>query len=77
VVLYEITPKEISFDAINKVMNKKELSNLIDYCYRSCGDKTTVLLADRLKDLGLNYATISGSSIAIHNMVIPPIKRTL
>jgi len=45
--------------------DKKELSNLIDYCYRSCGDKTTVLLADRLKDLGFKYATISGSSIAI------------
>ena len=77
VVLYEITPKEISFDAINKVMNKKELSNLIDYCYRSCGDKTTVLLADRLKDLGFKYATISGSSIAIHNMVIPPNKKDI
>ena len=60
VVLYEIIPKEISFDAINKVMNKKELSNLIDYCYRSCGDKTTVLLADRLKDLGFKYATSLG-----------------
>jgi DNA-directed RNA polymerase subunit beta' len=77
VVLYEITPKEISFDVINKVMNKKELSNLIDYCYRSCGDKTTVLLADRLKDLGFKYATISGSSIAIHNMVIPPNKKDI
>jgi DNA-directed RNA polymerase subunit beta' len=52
VVLYESLPEEISFDTVNKVMNKKELANLIDHCYRSCGDKTTVLLADRLKDLG-------------------------
>jgi DNA-directed RNA polymerase subunit beta' len=77
VVLYEIIPEELSFDAINKVMNKKELSNLIDHCYRSCGDKTTVLLADRLKDLGFKYATISGASFAIHNMVIPPNKKDI
>ncbi len=77
VVLYEIIPEEISFDAINRVMSKKELSNLIDRCYRSCGDKTTVLLADRLKDLGFKYATISGASIAIDNMVIPETKKEI
>jgi DNA-directed RNA polymerase subunit beta' len=77
VVLYEIIPEEISFDAINRVMNKKELSNLIDRCYRSCGDKTTVLLADRLKDLGFKYATVSGASIAIDNMVIPDTKKEI
>ena len=77
VILYEIIPKQIPFDLINKVMNKKELSNLIDHCYRSCGDKTTVLLADRLKDLGFKYATMSGASIAIHNMVVPSNKKDI
>ena len=48
---------------INKVMKKKELANLIDYCYRSCGDKKTVLLSDRLKDIGFKYATQAGISI--------------
>jgi DNA-directed RNA polymerase subunit beta' len=75
VLLYEIIPPEIPFDIINKVMNKKELAGLIDYCYRSCGDKTTVLLADRLKDLGFKYATRSGLSISINDMVIPDTKR--
>ncbi len=74
-LLFEIIPKEIPFDAINTVMNKKELANLIDFCYRSCGDKTTVLLADRLKDLGFKYATASGLSIAIKDMVVPPNKK--
>ncbi|MBU2028130.1 MAG: DNA-directed RNA polymerase subunit beta' [Proteobacteria bacterium] len=77
IVLYEIIPDVISFDAINKVMNKKELANLINHCYRSCGDKTTVLLADRLKDIGFKYATQSGVSIAIHNMVIPENKKEI
>lgn len=75
IVLSEIVPREIAFDAINKLMNKKELANLIDHCYRLCGDKTTVLLADRLKDLGFKYATISGLSFAVGNMIIPENKK--
>jgi len=77
VLLYEIIPPEIPFEIINKVMNKKELAGLIDYCYRSCGDKTTVLLADRLKDLGFRYATKSGLSISISDMVIPGTKKEI
>ena len=77
IILYEIIPEEISFDTINKLMNKKELANLIDYCYRLCGDKTTVLLADRLKDLGFKYATISGLSFAVGNMIIPENKKSI
>ncbi len=77
VVLFEVIPEPITFDAINKVMNKKELANLINYCYRSCGDKTTVLLADRLKDVGFRFATKAGVSIAIHNMVIPENKKEI
>ncbi len=77
IILFEIIPEEIDFDAINKLMNKKELANLIDHCYRLCGDKTTVLLADRLKDLGFKYATISGLSFAVGNMIIPENKKTI
>jgi DNA-directed RNA polymerase subunit beta' len=77
IILSEIVPEEIDFDTINKLMNKKELANLIDYCYRLCGDKTTVLLADRLKDLGFKYATISGLSFAIGNMIIPENKKQI
>ncbi|MFB3926259.1 MAG: DNA-directed RNA polymerase subunit beta' [Syntrophales bacterium] len=77
VLLYEIIPEAIPFDVINKVMNKKELANLIDYCYRTCGDKTTVLLADRLKDLGFKFATSAGISISIKDMVIPSNKKEI
>jgi DNA-directed RNA polymerase subunit beta' len=77
IVLYEIIPEEISFDVINKLMNKKELANLIDHCYRLCGDKTTVILADRLKDLGFKYATYSGLSFAVDNMIIPENKKNI
>lgn len=77
VILYEIIPEAISFDVINKVMNKKELANLIDYCYRLCGEKTTVILADRLKDMGFKYATHSGMSFAVRNLNIPKNKKDI
>ena len=52
-------------------MNKKALAQLIDQCYRKAGTKATVLLADRLKDLGYQFATRSGISMSIKDMVIP------
>ncbi len=77
VVLSEIIPDEISFETINKVMNKKELANLVDLSYRLAGSKKTVILADRLKDLGFEYATKAGMSIAIKNMKTPAKKEQL
>ena len=55
-------------------MKKKELGNLIDLCYRMAGNKETVILADRLKDIGFEFATRAGISISINDMTIPPQK---
>jgi len=77
IILKEIMPEEIGFDVINRVMGKKELADLISYCYRLCKDKKTILLADRLKDLGYKYATQSGLSICIGDMIIPSRKSEL
>ena len=38
ILFKEIVPSKIPFEVINKVMNKKELANLIDYCYRFCAE---------------------------------------
>jgi len=77
VLLHEIVPEEIPFTVINKVMKKKELANLIDEAYRRCGDKKTVILADRLKDLGYFYATKAGISICVDDMVVPESKKDI
>ena len=71
VILYEILPEALPFALINKVMAKKELRSLINESYRRAGIKSTVILGDRLKDMGYKYATISGMSISIKDMVIP------
>ncbi len=77
ILLREIVPEEIPFPVINRVMKKKELANLIDEAYRRCGDKKTVILADRLKDLGYFYATKAGLSISVNDMTIPPAKKDI
>ena len=71
ILLAEIAPPEIPFADINRVMKKKELGALIDAAFSKAGNKATVIFADRLKDLGFEYATRAGISIGIKDMVIP------
>ena len=77
VILREIVPEEIPFSVINRVMKKKELANLIDEAYRRCGEKKTVILADRLKDLGYYYATKAGISICVDDIRMPESKQEI
>lgn len=71
IILKEILPDAVPFSTINRVMTKKELSNLVDVCYRLAGNKETVILADKLKEIGFRYSTLAGISICIDDMVIP------
>ncbi len=77
ILLYEIFPKNFPFSLMNKVMDKKELRILINECYRREGIKATVILSDRLKDLGYKFATLSGISISIKDMTIPSRKNEI
>jgi len=71
ILLSELLPRQVPFAMVNKVLSKKELARLIDYTYRHAGTKETVILADRLKDLGYEFATTSAISISISDMQIP------
>jgi DNA-directed RNA polymerase subunit beta' len=71
VLLYEIVPKNLPFKLVNRVMGKKQLGDLIDSCYRAFGQKETVLLADRLRNLGYANATKAGVSICVDDLLIP------
>jgi len=63
--------RSVPFELINKSMDKKSLSRLVNYCYRTLGGKATVILSDRLKDIGYRYATKAGVSVCVDDMVIP------
>ena len=73
-LLSQILPEGLSFDLINKSMNKKAISALINQCYRQLGQKETVILADQLMYTGYRYATYSGASIGIVDMIVPESK---
>ena len=64
----------VPFDMINKVMDKGASRALIDFAYRNIGPKATVILADKLKNVGYSYSTEGGLSIAIGDMIIPDTK---
>jgi DNA-directed RNA polymerase subunit beta' len=70
-LLSEILPKGLSFDAINQDMTKKIISGTINACYRTVGLKETVVFADQLMYTGFQYATRSGVSIGVDDMVVP------
>jgi DNA-directed RNA polymerase subunit beta' len=74
VILYEIMPPAIAFEEVNKLMKKSALKEIVGFAFRRCGTKETVLLADKIKDLGYRHATRAGISICIANMIIPDSK---
>ncbi len=76
-LLAHFAPKVLPFKNFNKVMKKKEISQLIDECFRVAGNKATVILADRLKDIGYQFAMLAGISIGIQHMAIPDSKGKL
>jgi len=70
-LIWRITPKEVGFENINNVLNKKLVSKLVDLSYRKAGLKKTVIFADQLMYLGFDFSTRSGSSIGVNDFVIP------
>ena len=75
----QLLPKNqnLPFDVVNKLMTKKEISNMIDAVYRHCGQKETVIFCDRIMQLGFTQAFKAGISFGKDDMVIPDTKYAL
>ena len=58
----------------NRLLTKKEITDVIDVVYRHCGQKETVIFADRMMALGFGYACKAGISFGKDDMVIPDAK---
>jgi DNA-directed RNA polymerase subunit beta' len=76
-ILSDIVPVEVPFEVVNKVMNKKGMADLIDRTFRMAGAKATVILADKLMELGFKYSTQAGISICVDDLHIPKQKVNL
>ena len=69
--------KNIDFSILNKILTKKEVSNIIDTVYRFCGQKETVIFADKIMQIGFKYAAIAGISFGKDDLIIPDQKNNL
>src|SRR6187549_2801441 len=65
---------KISFDIVNRLMTKRDISSMIDTVYRHCGQKETVIFCDRIMALGFYHAFKAGISFGKDDMVVPESK---
>ena len=77
--LSTLLPKHssVTFNTINKLMTKKEVTNVIDYVYRHCGQKDTVIFCDQLMSMGFKHACTAGISFGISDLETPKAKAGL
>jgi DNA-directed RNA polymerase subunit beta' len=73
VIFNQILPKGFRF--VNEVLGKKNVSEIISECYTKFGHAATIQMLDNIKDLGFEYATLGGVSIAVEDLEIPPQKK--
>ena len=78
-LIAEFFPKayHLKFELLNKVIGKKEVSQIIGIIYRYCGQKETVIFCDKLMETGFKYAHKAGISIGKDDLVIPASKQKL
>ena len=79
VLLFKTVPQSenLPFDCINKILTKKEISNLLDNVYRFTGQKATCIFVDQIMNVGFKYAAKAGISFGKDDLVIPEEKNSL
>ncbi|TOL64360.1 DNA-directed RNA polymerase subunit beta' [Vibrio parahaemolyticus] len=75
-MLWQIVPAGLPYSIVNQKLGKKQISNLLNEAYRKLGLKDTVIFADQIMYTGFAYAALSGVSVGIDDMVVPPAKYT-
>ena len=65
---------QVPFDVVNRLLTKREVSEVIDLVYRHCGQKETVIFADHMMSLGYRCACNAGISFGKDDLIIPDLK---
>ncbi|RKY64716.1 MAG: DNA-directed RNA polymerase subunit beta', partial [Candidatus Latescibacterota bacterium] len=71
----EILPKGFGF--VNELLNKKRLQEIVSLLYRRYGNQRTAEFLDKLKEIGYKYATLSGLTISMDDVIVPEEKQEL
>src|ERR1700754_1513034 len=64
----------VPFSLINRLLRKKEITEVIDIVYRHCGQKKTVIFCDHIMALGFRFSAKAGISFGKDDMIIPKSK---
>jgi DNA-directed RNA polymerase subunit beta' len=75
IIFNETVPEELGYQ--NHLIDSNAISELVSEAYGSLGNERTAEFLDELKDLGFRYATQSGTTIAINDIVVPAVKGKL
>ncbi|MGF1627507.1 MAG: DNA-directed RNA polymerase subunit beta' [Alphaproteobacteria bacterium] len=75
-ILAQVLPKHpnVPFSLVNRLLTKKEVSQVIDVVYRHCGQKETVIFCDRMMNTGFTRACRAGISFGKDDLIIPETK---
>ena len=78
-LLSSVLPKhhKISFKLVDRLLTKKDVSEVIDFIFRFCGQKETVIFCDKIKTLGFKHAFKAGISFGKDDLIIPSSKQSL
>ncbi len=68
---------KIPFSLMNRLIRKKEVSDIIDAVYRHCGQKETCIFADKIMALGYRHAALAGISFGQDDLIVPEAKQKL
>ena len=76
-LLAEFRPEGMPFHLLNEALKKKQISGLINSCYRRLGLKKTVVFADRLMYTGFRFATIAVFQLVLMTWLSRKRRRTI
>ena len=66
--------QNVPFALINRLLRKKEITEVIDIVYRHCGQKQTVIFCDHIMVLGFRFSAKAGISFGKDDLIIPKAK---
>ena len=70
-------PLKWNKEFVNRIIDKGALKKTITECYRKYGNAETARFLDAIKELGFHYATLSGTTVSISDIVVPQAKHDI
>ncbi|MFC2069405.1 DNA-directed RNA polymerase subunit beta', partial [Chloroflexota bacterium] len=69
IIFNEVLPQELGF--YNKAIDKSDLKQIVTTCYKLISNEEMAVVVDNMKKLGFQYATKSGTTIAMSDIEVP------